>query len=258
MASLIINAQGEIDTQEKILYRNEKSLAFLLNSNGIGANFRYAKRITYLKKTLYEVDLVSIKHPKEVKIYSNYNASNTSRSYIYGKTNTFLSLRLGIGYQREIFQKQDRGGISIRYFYNFGPDIGILKPIYYNYVAISVDTSGNTKYDILTEKFISQHPNTTDIMGRASFFKGFDEISIIPGLFAKVGFTMEFGRSEKIINALEGGIAIDAFIKRVPIMATENNTWFYPSLFISYRFGRSVDVSGRQQKKNKVDELLMQ
>jgi len=41
-------------------------------------------------------------------------------------------------------------------------------------------------------------------------------------------------------------------------MATEKNPWFFPSLFISYRFGKSIDIGRRQQKKNKVDELLMQ
>jgi hypothetical protein len=253
---LIAFAQGEIDTQEKILYRNERSVAFLLNSNGWGGNFRYAKRITYLKKTLYEVDLITIKHPKEVKIYSN--ASNTIKSYIYGKANSFINLRAGIGFQREIFQKQDRDGISIRYFYCFGPDIGFTKPIYYNYNIYLVDSNSKVYPVVMTEKFISQHPNATDIIGRASFFKGFDEISVIPGIYAKLGVTMEFGRKEQIINALEGGLVLDAFIKRVPIMATEKNPWFFPSLFISYRFGRAIDVSRRQQKRNKVDELLMQ
>jgi hypothetical protein len=254
---LVAYTQGEIDKQEKILYRNERSVAFLLNSNGFGGNFRYAKRITYLKKTLYEVDLVTIKHPKEVKIFSNYNAPNTSKSYIYGKTNSFINLRAGIGFQREIFQKQDRDGIAIRYFYNFGPDIGFAKPIYYNYVVILVDSNNQVYYKKMTEKFVSQHPNATDIMGRASFFKGFDELSVIPGVYAKLGLTMEFGKKEQIINALEGGIVLDAFIKRIPIMATEKNPWFFPTLFISYRFGRSIDVSRRQQKKNKLDELLI-
>jgi hypothetical protein len=251
-------SQGEIDTQEKILYRNEKSLAFLLNSNGYGGNFRYAKRVTYLKKTLYDVDLVIIKHPKEVKIYSNYSASNTSKSYIYGKTNSFINLRAGVGFQKEIFQKQDRDGISIRYFYSFGPDIGLTKPIYYNYITILVDSNNQVYYETMTEKFVSQHPNATDIIGRASFFKGIDEISIIPGIYAKLGMTMEFGKKEQIVNALEGGIVFDAFIKRVPIMATEKNPWFFPSLFISYRFGKAIDVSQRQRKKTKLDELLTQ
>lgn len=258
LVPLIGYAQGEIDTQDKILYRNEKSLAFLLNSNGMGGNFRYAKRITYLKKTLYEADLVAIKHPKEVRIYASSSSSNTSKSYIYGKTNSFINLRAGIGYQREIFQKHDRGGISIRYFYDAGPNIGFSKPIYYNYITI-LYANGQVFYDYSTEKFgDSQHAYPTEITGRASFFKGFDEISVIPGVFGKLGITLEFGRNEQIINALEGGLVVDAFLKKVPIMATEDNHRLFLSLFVSYRFGRAVDVSGKQPRKTKVDELLMQ
>jgi hypothetical protein len=258
LAPLIVFGQGEIDTQEKILYRNERSFAFLLNSNGMGGNYRFAKRITYLKKTLYEIDLVNIKHPKEVRITANSLTSNTSRSYIYGKTNSFFNLRAGVGFQREVFQKQDRGGISIRYFYSFGPDIGFAKPIYYNYVTVYI-IDGNIIYDPSTEKFDeSQHANPTEITGRASFFKGVKEVSLIPGAFGKLGATMEFGRNEQIINALEAGIIVDAFIKKVPIMATEVNNQFFVSLFVSYRFGRAIDVSGRQQKKTKVDKLLTQ
>jgi hypothetical protein len=255
---LLVYAQGEIDTQDKILYRNEKSLAFLLNSNGVGGNFRFAKRITYLKKTLYEVDLVTIKHPKEVRIYASSSSSNTSKSYIYGKTNSFINLRAGIGFQREIYQKQDRGGISIRYFYDVGPDLGLSKPIYYNYITV-LYVDGQVYYEYSTEKFgDSQHAYPTEITGRASFFKGFDEISVIPGAFGKLGVTMEFGRNEQIINALEAGLVVDAFIKKVPIMATEDNHRLFLSLFVSYRFGRAIDVSGRQPKKTKVDELLIQ
>lgn len=258
LVPLIAYAQGEIDTQDKILYRNERSLAFLLNSNGMGGNFRFAKRITYLRKTLYEVDLVNVKHPKEVRLYTSSSTSNTSKSYIYGKTNSFLNLRAGIGFQREIFQKQDRGGISIRYFYSLGPDLGLAKPIYYNYITI-LYIDGQVSYEYSTEKFgDSQHAYPTEITGRASFFKGFSEISLIPGAFGKLGLTMEFGRNEQIINAIEAGLVVDAFIKKVPIMATEDNNWLFLSLFISYRFGRAIDVSGRQQKKTKVDKLLSQ
>jgi len=258
LVPLLGYAQGEIDTQDKILYRNEKSLAFLLNSNGIGGNFRFAKRITYLKKTLYEADLVTIKHPKEVRIYASTTTSNTAKSYIYGKTNSFINLRAGIGFQREIFQKQDRGGISIRYFYDIGPDIGFSKPIYYRYITV-LYVDGYVTYTYSTEKFgDSQHAYPTEITGRASFFKGFDEISLFPGAFGKIGVTMEFGRNEQIINALEGGLVVDAFIKKVPIMATENNHRLFLSLFVSYRFGRAVDVSGRQPKKSKIDELIIQ
>ncbi len=254
---LLIKGQGEIDTQEKILYRDERSFAVLLNSNGFGGNFRYARRITYLKKTLYEVDFTYIKHPKEVKVSSS-NYYNSSRNYIYGKTNTFFNIRLGVGYQNEIYQKHDKGGISIRYFYNAGLDIGLLKPVYYTYYTSKL-LSDYTKIDsFFVDKFKDQHPTSTEILGRASFIYGMNEIAVIPGVYGKAGITFEFGKSEKIINALEAGIIVDAFPKKIHIMETEQNNQLFLSLFISYRFGRGIDVSNKVRKKTKIDEILIQ
>ena len=43
-------AQGEINEQQKIFFRNERSFAFLLNSDGYGGSYREAKRIDFLNK----------------------------------------------------------------------------------------------------------------------------------------------------------------------------------------------------------------
>jgi hypothetical protein len=246
-------AQGEIDEQGKIFYRNERTFAALLNSTGIGGNFRYAKRITAFKKTLYEVGLASIKHPKEVKI-STSAATLAGRSFVYGKLINFYNLRAGIGIQKELFQKFDRGGISIRYFYNFGPTLGIKKPIYYNIYVISAD---GRIVDQKTEKFdITQHIDPR-IMSKASYFKGFDEITFTPGLYAKAGFTFEFSKLDEILHALEAGVILDVFLQEIPIMAIENNKQVFFSLFVSYRFGKIID-SRFKVRKTKVDEMLIQ
>ena len=246
-------AQGEIDDQEQIFYRNERTFAAFLTSTGVGGSFRYAKRITAFKKTLYEIDLVSIKHPKEVKI-STTISTLAGRSFVYGKLNHFYNLRAGIGLQKEIFQKFDKGGISIRYFYNFGPILGIKKPIYYNIYEISAD---GTITGQKIEKFdITQHVDPR-IMSKASYFKGIDEISFTPGLYGKAGFSFEFGKYDEILHAIETGIIFDAFLTRIPIMAIENNKQVFFSLFLSYRFGKVID-SRFKRRKTAIDEIIVQ
>ena len=161
-------AQGEIDEQKGIFFRDERTFAAFLTSTGIGGNFRYAKRITAFKKTLYEIDLVNIKHPKEVKI-STSTSTLAGRSFVYGKLNHFFNLRAGLGFQKEIFQKFDRGGISIRYFYNFGPALGIKKPVYYYIYEISAD--GQITGQKIEKFDITQHVDPR-LMSKASFFNG--------------------------------------------------------------------------------------
>jgi hypothetical protein len=249
----LIFAQGEIDDQEKIFYRNERTFAAFLTSTGIGGNFRYAKRITAFKKTLYEIDLVNIKHPKEVKM-STSSTTLASRSFVYGKLNHFYNLRAGIGLQKEIFQKFDKGGISIRYFYNLGPTLGIKKPIYYYIYQISAD--GQITGQKIEKFDITQHVDPR-IMSRASYFNGIGEISFTPGLYGKVGFTFEFGKYDEILHAIEAGVILDAFLKKIPIMAIENNKQVFFSMFLSYRFGKIID-SRFKSKKTPIDEIIVQ
>ncbi len=246
-------AQGEIDDQDKVFYRNERTYAGYLCSNGFGGNYRFVKRITAFKATSYEVDLVSIKHPKEVKI-STSPSSFTSKSFVYGKLINFYNLRAGIGYQKELFQKFDRGGISIRYFYNFGAALGIKKPIYYNIYIISA--AGDKIIDEITEKFdINQHVDPR-LMSRASYFKGFNELSFTPGIYGKTGLTFEFSKYDEVIHAIEAGIILDTFIKKISIMAIENDSRVFFSLYLSYRFGKVVDAKFKA-RKTEIDGLLV-
>jgi len=232
----ILFSQGELDIQPKILYKNEKSGGIYLNSNGLGAGLRYGQRINARNQILYETDLLFIKHPKEIRISNNIYSN---RSFVFGKENTFFELRGMYGRQNEIFRKNDRGGVSVRYFFTGGPSIGFIKPIYYE---VLYATSNPYNFDLKTEKF-----NTTihqsNIYGRASFLKGVKEISIVPGVTAKAGFAFEYSRLDIILHSIEAGISADIFMKEIPIMATERNNLIFVNLFVSYRFGKYIDIS---------------
>jgi len=256
-----VYAQGEIDFQPRVFYRNEWSLAAMINSNGFGANYRYGKRIDAANKRLFEVDFAYMKDPKESKSYG-YDQYTVSR-YVEGKKNLAFDFRFGYGRQHEIFRKHDLGGIAVRYFYNFGPSIVLLKPIYYNigksvgpYLEVYADPF---KYDP------NWGANNTYIMRRASFFKGFNELGVDPGAFAKFGFNFDFSRQDRLVNALEAGIIAEGFVKKVEIMdftylhskpgKIAQNQQFFLTLFVSYRFGRIVDPYEVKKKRERSKEI---
>jgi hypothetical protein len=245
-------AQGELEEPDKIFYKNERTFAILLNSNGLGINYRYGKRVTALRKIIYEGDLVNIKHPKEIKLNSGQYYIST-RSFVYGKINQFYNLRIGIGLQDEMFPKFDRGGISIRRYYAFGPTIGIKKPIYYQ-INVDMNNDAIPETQIIEKFSYDQHLQTAYIVGRASFFKGINEVSFVPGLYGKFGFMFEFGKFNETIHALDAGIIIDAFLKEIPIMAAYNSQVFL-TLFVSYRFGKVINARFKM-KKTELDELI--
>jgi len=240
----LTHSQGEIDDQEKVFYRNERTFAAIINTDGYGGGFRYAKRLDGYRKSTYELELSYVKDEEETKI-SLYSSQQLGSSFVPGKVNAFFTLRGGIGFQKEMFQKRDKGGISIRYFYNFGPVLGILKPIYYEVI----DSSGNP----VAIKFELDAIN--NIQGRAPFYKGLDEISLVPGAYGKFGLTFEFSRYDKTFSAIETGVALNIFTKKVPIMADNDNKFAYFTFFLSYRFGKIID-SQFNNKLNKVDEII--
>ncbi|MCU0457126.1 MAG: hypothetical protein MUE74_12565 [Bacteroidales bacterium] len=228
-------AQGEIDEQQTVFFRNERSFAVLLNSDGLGLSYREAKRKDYLNKSLLEIELGTLKHPKEYKISNPYTTG--TGTFVFGKLNSAFYLRAGIGHQREIFTKADLGGVAVRYFYSGGPVLALYKPIYYR-VLYPVTIQ---EFEIREEKFEVSIHDPSDIYSRASFFKGIDETKVLPGLFAKGGFNFEYSRQDKVIHAIEAGVQINAFPKSIPIMANTDNKAVFFSLFVSYRFGVIID-----------------
>lgn len=240
-----IAAQGDIDNQDKIFYRNEKSLAFMLNSNGWGLNGRYAKRKDAANKIFYDVDFAYLKHPKEVRVTSLISPS--SQSFVLGKQYIAIDFRFGYGKQKEIYRKFDVGGISVRRFQSIGPSVSILKPIYYDVL--------NGQNELVTEKY---NKDSSDyIIGKASFLKGINELKVIPGGFVKLGLSFEYSRFDQVIHSLDAGVIGEAFLQKLPIMATKHNSWFFLTLYINYRIGKVVDPNKRKQKeKPKKEDFL--
>lgn len=240
-------SQGDIDGQNKIFYRNELSGAFLLNSNGFGLDFRTAKRIDAANKIILDFDFAYLKHPKEYKSSSSYSYG---RTYVLGKQFVPLVFRASYGKQKEIFRKFDVGGISIRRFLAVGPSLALLKPIYYEMEY--PDPTNSYYYVTKVERYNAAFVNNSaydPIIGRASFFKGFDQLDIVPGAFVKFGLSFEYSKLDKVLHAIEVGGFAEGFLKKLPIMATEQNYQFYLTLFVSYRFGKVVDPTVKKKKK---------
>ncbi len=228
--SIRASAQGELDEQHKIFFRNEKTFAFDLNSNGWGANYRYGKRNVARDKFLFEGDLNFIKHHKEDKILSIRGFS--LKRFVFGKTNYVFDSRFSVGYQYELFEKTDKGSVSVRVFGLAGGTLAFLKPIYYH-----VEKGDGTGEDtVLFHNEIQYHL----IYGTMPYFYGISQISILPGVYGKLGLGVDFSRSDKRVQTIEAGITLEVFPKKLEIMATETNKQILPVVFVSYRFGKVV------------------
>lgn len=215
-----------------LMYRNEATIGINLHSNGWGANFRKGKHLTGYKKRFWEIETVSMHHPKEIK--TSYN--DNGKEFIYGKLNSLLLLRSGMGIQKTISSKGDRTGIEIRYNYAGGLSLGIAKPIYLYVSAqgmdskITIEKSAPSKY--------LQDSTYQNIIGEAEFSYGMNELALHPGIYGRFGLTFEYGAYDTDVKAIETGIAVDAFPKVIPLMALTTNRNVYFSFYISLLLGR--------------------
>lgn len=238
LLNFVAKSQGEFIEEDRIVTYNEHSYAAFVNSNGFSLQYRFGKRIDGYRKHIFDVDFSHIKHPKEIKVRNPYY--DNQKRFVFGKLNTFMTLRGGWGLQKEQFGKQDKGGVSIKYYYQAGVSLGLLKPVYYEVVdSARIDPVRNeVLLYIGNKKFSSDIHSVSDIYGRSSFFNGFGELGLVPGAFGKLGISFEYSSSYQYINAIEAGVMFDVFSKSVPIMDTEKNSRYFITLFLGYRFGK--------------------
>lgn len=216
---------------DNILLTREHSFYGLLHSNGWGFGFRKGLNNDFFKKQMFEVELVEMRSTKETRT-NNYG----SQSFFYGKINACYILRTGIGYQHLLNQKPYWGGVELRFFYYLGAEIAVAKPVY-----LKVVTSSGIPPDIpfiKTERADPLTQSSWNIYGRASFFKGFDQIKPYPGIYAKLGFNFEYGTYNTRITGIETGVILDYHPKAVPIMAFNQNLNLIPNVYISIHFGK--------------------
>jgi hypothetical protein len=230
------SAKNEFEEDKPILYRNEVAYGFTLHTSGIGINVRRYYNKTVNLKRFFEIEVANLKHPKE---YRSINVQyDNSKSFIYGKVNSFFTMRTAYGRQHVISSKPQRNNVEIRWQYSGGVSWGFAKPIYLTFYDQLNSNSG--KFVYFTEQYdpAKTEHNLDFIYGRASFLLGFDKIKVHPGLYAKTGLMFEYGSLDDDIKALEVGVSVDAFPDDIPIMAYIKNKSVFFNFYVNLHFGK--------------------
>jgi hypothetical protein len=226
-----------------VLYKEEKVFEVRAHSNGLAASLQFGTLPKYYKTTFYQFDIGLLRHPKEFRQTITFNSGNpfarTTNSYTYGKQNHFFVLRGGFGEKRYFSEKAKRKGIAVGISYEAGASIGILKPYYLH--LLKLNENGYSSQTVTQRYSPENHDlflDETKIIGPASFFKGFGQISALPGLHARLGAHFSLGAFDEYVKAFEMGIMIDGYFKRVPVMIIENNTPVFINGYLSFQFGK--------------------
>ncbi|MCB0400573.1 MAG: hypothetical protein KDD41_00670 [Flavobacteriales bacterium] len=224
-------AQGTVFEEARTIYKRESTFGVQIHTTGWGLTYRYGFYTSGFTKNLIEVDFIGKKHPKEIKTFSSL--FDNSNGYVYGKLNSVLMLRGGVGRNVVFISKQSVRGIDISYVYGLGISLLYAKPSYLE--IIKIDEDGLISSEI--EKYNPDEHTQGDIIGGASYFRGFFSGKFYPGLYAKAGLNFESSFLANKINALEVGAVLDIYPKRIPIMANDLNRFYFFNLYVSLTFG---------------------
>ena len=245
-----------VDENKGVVYNKEFTVDIKLHTNGFALGVNVGRLKSFYRTRYFNIELGEIKHPKEFRQSIDFQVPNTSkvsRAFIYGKENNFLVLRGGLGEKRYLTEKDKRRGLAVGISYEAGPSLGILKP-YYLELIYRLDGGSedpNQDYEIRSEKFSDANAeqflainSINTIYGSSGFTKGLSELSLIPGIHAKCAVHFDWGAFDEFVKAIEAGVMIDVFPRRVPIMVesdlvtSSKNKPFFINLYLNLQLGK--------------------
>ncbi|ATL49495.1 hypothetical protein COR50_21230 [Chitinophaga caeni] len=219
------------------MYEREFSIGGRLNTNGWSGFLELAYRKNRDKVRYFQLEFSEIKHPKQDKtslLYSD-GFGLTSSSYFYGKKNNFYPVNIGYGIRRLIGGKAYKQGVEIQGIYYGGISLGLLKP----YVLDVLDSTYNQR------RYIHYTPETADlftdpgnIYGSGGFTRGWEYVTLVPGLHAKLGVRFDWARFNHVVSALEVGVNAAYYTKTIDIMVLEEDKKFFLNAYLGIQFGK--------------------
>ena len=217
-----------------VLYRNESSFGvYIHTAGGIGLAYRRGFHVTAKRKRQYEIEVQNFKHPKEIKSINPY--FENAKGFVYGKLNSLLILRPGLGIQNTLYQKSDKRSVEIRYSYFLGATLTFAKPVYLEIKKISI---GNPDNPPTTELYDPNIHSIDEIYGKAPFFRGIEKTKIYPGGYAKLALSFEYADRYNGLKAVETGAVVDIYPRVIPIMAFNKNQQVFISLYLKFIWGK--------------------
>jgi len=224
-----INTMSKEEEEGVIAYRKSFLFGLKLINDGYGAFFEWGRASSVKKATLYQFEISERKSAKEDKQSNPYV---NSIPLIYGKENYFYPVKLGVQHQKLFGNKSNKNGVSVTGNYGGGVSLALLRPYY-----VEVQNGNSIEYVKYSQADSSLFLNGPFYSG-PTFGKGWNDMTITPGLYAKTAVRFDYGRYNEIISAIEVGVSGEYYSKKVPIMVLVPARSFFFSGYVSILFGK--------------------
>lgn len=219
------------DVEENSLIAYPKTFVFggKLTNTGYGISLEWGRIQTKKTRWLYQFEISEVKHRKEEKLSSLYSQSIP---FVYGKINYFYPVKLGIQQQMLLGNKDIKNGVSVTANWGGGISLGLLRPYY-----VQVERGNGLEY------IKYDGPDSTDfisvpIYAGPSLNKGWSDVKLTPGVYAKAALRFDYGIFDEVITALEVGVSADYYTKKIPQMVFNEQKQFFYNAYFSLLFGK--------------------
>lgn len=228
-ALVIISAPSFAQTQDSYDYNSEFVWGINKNSSGGligGFVFKSSRRVTRNMFETFGLELMNVKNPHEVRVQS----VNSGNYFIYGKTHYLYAVRLQYGRDVVLFTKGPQQGVEVKAVTAAGPSIGVVAPYY-------IEVADSTFYTTKVPYTNSPSQPYSKIVGVGSLFQGIGDSKIQMGFNFKIALNFELGSGKNNVTGFEGGFLLDAYLKKVELMAQTENYAVYPTVYLTLFFG---------------------
>lgn len=212
-----------------IAYPTSFAAGAKLISDGYGIFFELGKAKSVKRALLFQLEISEKKHIKEDK---QNNPFINSIPFIYGKENFFYPVKLGVQNQILLGNKSNKNGVSVTGNFGGGLSLGLLRPYY-----LQVQKGNElvyVKFDSPDSSLFLSGP----IYGGPTFGRGWSDLSMTPGVYAKAAVRFDYGAYNEIISAIEVGLTGDYYTKKIPLLLRVDQKQFFFSAYAAIMFGK--------------------
>lgn len=214
-----------------LVYEKQSIFGIQLRTNGYGAFYEMGFMKTNRKTNIFRLDISEIKDPREEKLFGG--SFPFGSPFVYGKINYLYPVSLGFGQQYIFGQKGNKNGVAVSGIYTAGITLGLLRP-YYVVVQDAVNNEKTIKYTPEDSAAFLNGP----YLSRGGFGKGWGEIKVKPGAFAKVAMRFDWGRFNETVSGMEIGMSLDYYTSDMPILLFQDEKKMFFQGHIAILFGR--------------------
>jgi hypothetical protein len=226
-----INALIRQEEEGVIAHRKHTAFGLKLTTDGYGGFLEIGRAKSVKSAMLYQLEISERKHLKEEKQSGEFTSTVP---FIYGKQNFVYDVKIGVQHQMLLANKSNKNGVSISANFGGGINMALLRP-YYVQVFDSPNSTTFIKYDSPDSSLFL---NNFAIIGGPNFGKGWGELKVNPGFYAKGAVRFDYGKYNEMVSAIEVGVGLDFYTKKLAQMVYVNQRQTFLNAYIALVFGQ--------------------